>query len=268
MQFGANGGSGTLNVSASRDCTWSVSAQAAWIAVGAEPNGNGDASLPYTIARNTVPAARSAELVVGSQHIQLSQSAAACTYTLDRSSASISATGGTLTVQLTTLTGCAWTASSETSWLTVAGSRSGTASSAVQVVVAENSGAARSSDVTIGGSRLTVTQEAAPNPAPAPGPSPTPDPSPTPAPTPDPSPTPTPSPTPISFMGTVSNVDGSCPALRFSLSGSTVTTDRDTRYSRGKCDDLSDGDTVTVDGMRQADGIVTAEGITINKNVK
>jgi hypothetical protein len=263
MQFGANGGTGTLSVSASRDCTWSVSSQASWVALASTPNGNGDASVSYTVARNTVPSSRAAELVVESQRIQLSQAAAACTYSIERTADTVAATGGTLTIQLSTLTECAWTASTTASWLTF-GRNSGSASAAIDIVVAANTGAARSGAVTVGGQTYTVTQAAAAGSTPTPEPTPTP----TPTPTPSPTPTPTPLPTPISLAGMAAAVGGSCPNLHFSLSGRTVTTDRDTRYSRGKCGDVSDGDTLTVDGMLQADGTVTAEAITINKNEK
>jgi hypothetical protein len=265
MQFGAGGGSGTLAVTASRDCTWSVAAQASWIALSSTTSGNGDASLSYTVAQNPVPSARAGELVVASQRIQLSQAAAACTYSLDRSSDTVPATGADLTVQLSTLTGCAWSASSNAAWLTVSGNTSGTTSGSIHVIVAANTAGERSGAVTVGGQTYTVTQAAAvATPAPTPNPTPTP----TPEPTPSPTPTPDPKPSPISLSGTVSALAGTCPLLQFSVSGRTVKTGLDTTYSRGRCGDLSNRDTVTVDGLLQADGTVTAQSIRITKNEK
>jgi hypothetical protein len=267
MQFGAGGGSGTLAVTAARDCEWSVAAQASWIGLTSASSGNGDASLSYTVAQNPVPSARAAELVVASQHIQLSQAAAACNYTIDKSSDTVPAAGGNLTVEVSTLAGCGWTASSSVPWLTFAGNSSGTTSASIHIVVAANSGIERRGAITVSGQTYAITQAAAPS-APVPVPDPAPTPVPTPPPTPSPEPPPVPSPSPISLAGTVSALTGSCPTLRFSVSGRTVTTDGDTSYIRGRCEQLSDRDAVSLDGLLQADNTVTAQSIRITKNEK
>ena len=49
--------------------------------------------------------------------------------------------------------------------------------------------------------------------------------------------------------------------MRFTLPGSVVTTNKDTRFRRGSCDDLESGDRVDVKGRRQADGSVVAKEV-------
>ena len=103
--FAASGGSASLAITAARDCTWSIAVDAGWVSI-ADRAGQGDASIPYSVAANGVPSPRSANLVVGSQTLALSQAAAPCQFRLNRGAESIGAGGGRLAVDLTTLTGC------------------------------------------------------------------------------------------------------------------------------------------------------------------
>jgi hypothetical protein len=272
-QFPASGGSGTVSITAARDCGWNLAAQASWVSLSGSSSGYGNAAVSYTVATNPAPATRTAEIVVEAAHLQVTQAAAACTYALNRSGDSIGAGGGTLTVQLTTLGGCGWQASTDADWLSFASARSGSSSAAIAIAVDVNSGPARSATVSVQGQTYTVSQAAAPapvpspgSPTPAPGPSPTPAPEPTPTPTPDP--TPAPSPTPVSLDGIVSSLSGTCPTLLFSVEGQLVVTNADTDFRHGKCRDLSNGDTVSIDGMTQADGTVDASRVEITKNAK
>jgi len=50
--------------------------------------------------------------------------------------------------------------------------------------------------------------------------------------------------------------------------GHGVVASRSTNYSRGKCGELSNGGTVTVNGILQIDGSVTAGDIEFIKNGK
>ena len=49
--------------------------------------------------------------------------------------------------------------------------------------------------------------------------------------------------------------------MRFTLSGALVTTNQDTKFRRGSCDDLETGTRVDVKGRRQADGSVLAREV-------
>src|SRR3954471_8231269 len=77
--FPPAGGQGTLTVSATRDCTWSIGSTASWVSV-ATSNGQGDASIPYTVDANPLPASRTATFTIGGQTVNVSQSPAACRY--------------------------------------------------------------------------------------------------------------------------------------------------------------------------------------------
>jgi hypothetical protein len=58
------------------------------------------------------------------------------------------------------LFGCPWTAASNTSWISLTGAASGTASAVVNFTVAANNGAARTGTIAIGGHTIMVTQGA------------------------------------------------------------------------------------------------------------
>ncbi|MBK8688431.1 MAG: hypothetical protein IPN24_08280 [Betaproteobacteria bacterium] len=83
-----------------------------------------------------------------------------CTYALSPTAASPASTGGSATVSVTTQAGCAWTATSSASWLTISGATSGTGNGTVSYATSANTGAARTATLSIGGSTVTVTQAA------------------------------------------------------------------------------------------------------------
>src|SRR3954462_5131242 len=125
--FAAGGGQGSLAITTARDCTWSISTAAGWLTIGGERSGQGEASIPYAVAPNPVPSPRSATLVVGAQSLAVNQAAAACQFSLNRASDKIASTGGRLSVNVVTLTGCAWNAASDAPWISISAGQNGTA---------------------------------------------------------------------------------------------------------------------------------------------
>ena len=265
--FTANGGGGTLTVATQRECAWTVNTDAAWITIGGERNGQGDASIAYTVAANPVPTARTAAITVSSERVQLSQAAAPCRYSLSRSADSIAASGGRLSFEVATLTGCGWSASTSDNWIGFVSGERGNANGTIVISVATNGGSQRVGRVTVAGETFTVNQAAmpapAPSPAPAPQPAPTPapppSPNPAPAPTPTPAPTPAPAPKPVHVEGKVTTLTGTCPNLRFTVGSHVVLTDKSTEFSRGKCTDLKNGKDVQVDGVESNNVIVATK---------
>lgn len=255
-QFGPEGGRGTVRIRAARDCGWTVAALAAWIAVTASTDGQGDALVPFTVAANPRPVARAGDLRVEDATVGLAQAGAACRFTLDRRAEQVSAAGGRVTFQLQTLDGCAWDAASSVPWLTILRGRSGNTSETVDVRVDANAGAARSGTLRVAGETFTVTQDGATG-TPTPGPTPTP----------PPSPVPQPEPVSVRLEGLISDVSGVCPAVRFTLDGYSVRASSRTDFE-GRCAHLSDGDTVRVEGLANGDRTVDATAIELKKNAR
>lgn len=84
-----------------------------------------------------------------------------CTVSLSGPDQPFSGTGGTGNVNVNTSSGCAWTATSSESWLTVVSGDSGTGTGVVVFRVAANTtGLARSASLSIRGQTFTVKQNA------------------------------------------------------------------------------------------------------------
>ena len=84
-----------------------------------------------------------------------------CTFTVSPTSATLGAAGGTTSVTLSTGSGCAWTAGSSASWITVSPTGGSGSGSATLTVAANSATTARSGTATIAGQTVTVTQAGA-----------------------------------------------------------------------------------------------------------
>src|SRR5215471_3764160 len=160
--FSENGGTGSLTVNTTRDCSWSTNVSANWVTV-TNPSGQGESTVSYSVAPNSVPQARSTFIAVGDQAVQLVEAAAPCRYALSSSTAQVGYGGGSLAVTLQTLTGCGWTTSSDSSWLIVTTGASGNGSTTIAFAVAANAGGVRVGHALIAGQIFSVTQDAAVN---------------------------------------------------------------------------------------------------------
>ena len=247
--FEAGGGQGTVTIATSRDCAWSLNTSAGWVTAGTA-TGQGEAKVTYSVAANTVPSERTATITVNGHTVQLSQSAAPCRFELRASSASIGSGGGNLAVNIDTLTGCGWTASSDASWLTMTSGQSGSASGTVGLLVAANPGAARAGHVVVGGQTFTVTQDAAGSGSPS-GPPP-------------PEPPPTGGQT-KQVDGSIGMLSGHCPNVIFVVHATTVVAGSSTEYRKGDCGDLRNRTNVTVTGTVQPNQSLLATRIELKK---
>ena len=81
-----------------------------------------------------------------------------CTYSIYPTSKHFGPSGGTGSVDVTTQSGCAWTATSNDSWIHITSGSSGTGSGTVNYSVDENTGSARTGTITIANETFTVTQ--------------------------------------------------------------------------------------------------------------
>lgn len=196
--FGASGGAGVLTISADRDCEWAAQAAVTWIAVDGPASGQGAATVNFGVSANGAPTARKGAIVVAGTPLEITQDAAPCRYSLDRSTASVTADGGRLTVSVATLAGCSWSVVVDAAWMAIATARDGNGSGIAQIAVAPNAGSSeRTGRVMIADQAVLVSQQgraATPPPSPDPPPSPTPPPAPAPPPPPQPPPTPAPPP--------------------------------------------------------------------------
>jgi len=85
----------------------------------------------------------------------------ACSFSLSASNQSFPTTGGTGNVTVNTSNGCAWSATSNATWVTIISGVSGTGTGVVVFQVAANAtGQARTASLSIGDQTFTITQTA------------------------------------------------------------------------------------------------------------
>src|SRR5579872_5274652 len=166
----AAGGSGSLAISTTRDCTWDASSGVNWITLTSAASGQGSGTVSYRVDPNGVPTARKGTLEVNGSQVTVSQDAAPCHFAVSPVNSSVSAQGGSVTVSVDTLTGCAWTASSQAPWIHVTGGATGNAPGPVALAIDANTGAARSGVVTVAGQAVTISQAETPATPPTPVP--------------------------------------------------------------------------------------------------
>ncbi|NOT62833.1 MAG: choice-of-anchor D domain-containing protein, partial [Acidobacteria bacterium] len=93
--------------------------------------------------------------------VSLSGTQPSCTYTIAPTSQTFTAAGGNGTVNITAATGCAWTAASNATWLSVTSGAAGSGNGAVGFTAAANTTtSSRTGTLTIAGQTFTVTQAA------------------------------------------------------------------------------------------------------------
>jgi hypothetical protein len=156
----ANGGAGTVTVTTEAECAWSATVGVPWITGLTPASGQGRGQVQFQVAPNPAPAPRQGMITVSDQQAQVTQSGAACHFDLSPLTQAVGATGGTGSVVVSTLSGCAWTATSGAAWITITSGTSATASGVVHFSAAANSGAARAGSIAIGDQTFQVTQAA------------------------------------------------------------------------------------------------------------
>jgi hypothetical protein len=120
--------------------------------------GTTDASFPISSTLPTAPLEPS-----GSFLVAISDSTAACSYSVNPGTQAISSDLQTVTFGVTAPSGCSWTASSNQPWAAVVGGTSGTGVGIVTVQAAANGAASpRSASLTINTATATLNQAAAP----------------------------------------------------------------------------------------------------------
>jgi hypothetical protein len=157
----AAGGTGNVTVTAGSGCAWTATSGAAWVTITSGASGNGNGTVGFSVQQNS-GAQRTATLTIAGLSYTITQSPAACSYTVSPASVQVGASGTTSSFNVLAGTGCTWSAASGASWLTITSGASGSGNGAVAYSIATNSGNARAGTITVAGQTHTVNQAAAP----------------------------------------------------------------------------------------------------------
>lgn len=159
VSFSPDGGTGTIRVDTTRECSWSAKSDAPWVSLGSPASGQGDGSVPFTVAANADPAPRASAVVIEDQHLQVSQQGRPCEFRLSSTSESVEPTGGERTIQVTAGSAqCRWTSSTDAGWISIetGGEHSGSGSFTFRVDPL--AGPERTAAVLVAGTTVRVDQ--------------------------------------------------------------------------------------------------------------
>jgi hypothetical protein len=154
----AAGGTGNLTVSTNRECSWSARAEAPWIALSGS-EGQGPATMSYTVAANSNGTPRQGAVVVGDERVAVLQEAAPCRFDVSPTNHQVAAPGEEISVNLTAPAGCAWSARTDSSWISGAAPGSGEGTATVRFNVGANAGPVRTGTVVVAGVTVSVDVE-------------------------------------------------------------------------------------------------------------
>jgi hypothetical protein len=113
--------------------------------------------VQFRVSANPNGTSRESGITVNNQRAIVRQDGTSCRFDVSVSSAFFTATGGVGTATVTGPAGCAWTASSDVSWITLSAA-GGTGSGSVSFNVANNGGATRTGTLVVAGTTISVTE--------------------------------------------------------------------------------------------------------------
>ena len=152
----AGGGDGSFDVRTTDGCGWTASSNASWLTITAGAAGTGDGTVRFNATASTGPQ-RTATITAAGQTFTVTQGGG-CTFSISPQSQNVSNSGGSTSVAVTAPAGCAWTASSNAPWLSIASGATGSGNGTVQLTIAASSDTDRSGTATIAGQTFTINQ--------------------------------------------------------------------------------------------------------------
>jgi hypothetical protein len=143
--------------------TWTAKSNANWITLSGGTSFTGSRTLSYVVAANSAAMARIGTATLAGLTLTVNQAAAACAYKVSAGAITASVGGASGSVAVASPAGCAWTASSNASWLIVTAGSKGSGNGAAAYTAASNPArSSRSAMLTVAGVAITVTQAARP----------------------------------------------------------------------------------------------------------
>lgn len=158
----AAGGSFQLQVRSS--CAWTAFGGPDWLRVSTPNTGTGDGIITFTATPNQSVINRTGALEIAGQIFavtQLSSFAGSCTYSVTPAQLQIGGQGGPSVITVAAGTGCAWTATANEPWLSIATGSSGSGNGAVTATAVANPGPQRTGTLIVAGQSIGVTQAGA-----------------------------------------------------------------------------------------------------------
>jgi hypothetical protein len=156
----SGGGQYSVGVNAAPStCGWTATSPVSWITITSGSSGTGLGTVNYTVAANTGQSSQTANLTIAGQQFTVTEAGTSCSYSITPANQGFPASGGSSSVNVIAGTGCAWTATSPVTWITITSGGSGSGSGPVNYTVAPNTGSSiLTATLTIAGQPFTVTE--------------------------------------------------------------------------------------------------------------
>jgi hypothetical protein len=166
QSFSADGGTGSVSVTAQSGCAWTALSNVSYITIISASGSNGNGTVDYAVSANTSTSQRMGTMTIASKTFTVTQEGITCSFTISPTRQSFSADGGMGSVIVTaSSSNCSWNATSNTSWISITSGSSGTGNGTVAYSVSANTSTnQRTGTMTIAGETFTVTQEGIPAP--------------------------------------------------------------------------------------------------------
>ena len=157
--FPAAGGSGSIHVSANRECQWAAKSDSTWITMVQPTDGQGDGTVRFSVAANGDPNTRNASLAVNDQRLDIAQAGTPCALSVSSSHESVDRAGGDVGIDVrSSASSCAWSAASNVSWIAITSGRDGHGNGTVTLHVEALTGPARSATISVAGQSVQIDQ--------------------------------------------------------------------------------------------------------------
>ena len=158
QSFGASGGTASTSVTAAAGCNWTATANSSWISIISGTSGSGNGTTAYRVTANSGTTSRTGTMTIAGKTVTITESGA-CSLQVSPTSQSVTANGGTAAVTITGGSGCAWSATSNASWITIASGATGSGNGSTSYTVAANtSSSSRTGSLTVAGRTVTITE--------------------------------------------------------------------------------------------------------------
>jgi hypothetical protein len=159
--FGKDAATGTVAVTTPVYCQWSAISAAGWLSITSGAQGTGNGTVAYAVERNRETNARSATIVVNEKNFGVTQAGdvVSCDYAVSPVEFTpCMSVPFNLTATVMTQPTCAWTATTDASWISVTGGQAGSGAGAVTFHVSDNWDAPRQGIVMVRWPTLTAGQ--------------------------------------------------------------------------------------------------------------
>lgn len=151
----------TVAVATAANCTWNASSTVGFITPLSQTNGTGNGSVRFSVQSNS-GASRQGSVVVANRTIDVRQEgAAACAFNVSPTEVPVPAGGGDFSIAVSAASGpnCTWTATSNSTFVTVKEGASGTGDGTVVLAVSANTGDARVGTAAVAGHTVSLLQD-------------------------------------------------------------------------------------------------------------